>query len=132
MRIAVASRDGETVTGHIGKCASWIIFAISHVEQASEPTVTEIERITLPKQFIFHYYKDEQPHPLQNCVAVIGASAGESFKRKMQRRGIEAVMTSESDPAQAVLNYACDNVTPPKPRPIGELICKMRDAFSSD
>lgn len=129
MRIAVASRDGKTVAGHIGKCARWIIFEVTQSE-ADKPIVTELERITLPKALIFHYYKDDQPHPLKTCEAVIGASAGENFKRKMQQRGMDAIITAESDPEQAVLNYAQQANTPPKSRPIGELVCKVRDVFS--
>jgi len=129
MRIAVASRDGKTVTGHIGKCPHWIIFEVTQSD-TDEPVVTEVERITLPKALIFHYYKDEQPHPLKICHAVIGASAGENFKHKMQQRGMEAIMTAESDPKQAALDYVRHTITPPKPRPIGELVCKVRDVFS--
>ncbi|MEK7989927.1 MAG: hypothetical protein VSS52_002875 [Thiotrichaceae bacterium] len=107
MRIAVASRDGKTIKGHMGKYPHWIIFEVSISEQNPEPLVQELERITLEKQFTFHHYKDEQPHPLQSCVAVIGAGSGEGFKKKMEQRGIEAVIvTTELNPEQAVLDYA--------------------------
>lgn len=131
MRIAVASRDGRTVAGHIGKCPHWIVFDISIPEAAeAEPVVKELERITLPKELVFHHYKDDGPHPLGDCTAVIGASAGESFVNKMKRRGIEAVLTAEPDSATAVGDYLRNAVTPAKPRPIGGLICKIRDALS--
>ncbi len=130
VRIAVASRDGESVSGHIGKCAEWILFEGEWVAQG-EPTVRELQRIHLPKELVFHYYKEEGPHPLGDCVAVIGASAGDSFVAKMGRRGIEAILTAESDPAKAVADYLRHQVTPPKPRPIGRLICKLHDALSS-
>jgi len=131
VRIAVASRDGETVSGHIGKCPKWIIFEASPSEsEDADLDITEVERIELPKELIFHYYKDDRPHPLKGCVAVIGKSSGESFKEKMQKRGIDAVMTAEENPAKAAADYARNNVVPPKPRPIGELICKIHDAFS--
>ena len=129
MRIAVASRDGRTVAGHIGKCADWIVF---EVNEGAEPIVTEVGRVTLPKELVFHHFKDDGPHPLQECKAVIGASAGDSFVAKMQRRGIEAVLTAETDPVTAVADYVRHTLSPPKPRPIGGLICKIRDAFSSD
>jgi predicted Fe-Mo cluster-binding NifX family protein len=133
MYIAVASRDGKSVAGHIGKCADWIVFEVSRPEEAdAQPLVTEQARITLPKELVFHHYKDEQPHPLKECAAVIGASAGESFVTKMARRGMEVVLTAESDSATAVAAYARDKVLPPKPRPIGSLVCKIRDALSSD
>lgn len=131
MHIAVASRDGRSVSGHIGKCADWIVFEVTEGDSAdSDYTATEVERIHLPRELVFHHFKDEGPHPLMSCKAVIGASAGESFVNKMKKRGIEAVLTAEPNPAQAVVNYVRDNVTPPKPRPIGGLVCKIRDALS--
>ena len=133
MRIAVASRDGRSVAGHIGKCADWIVFEVGADESSSAaPVVREVARVSLPKELVFHHYKGDGPHPLQDCTAVIGASAGDSFVNKMQRRGIEAVLTAEPDPATAVADYVRDTLTPPKPRPIGGLICKIRDALSSD
>ncbi|PMR72825.1 NifB/NifX family molybdenum-iron cluster-binding protein [Billgrantia endophytica] len=131
MRIAAASRNGVTLAGHIGKCARWIVYEVTE-SPLGEPLVTEVERIDLPKELIFHHYKDRQPHPLGNCKAVIGASAGDSFIGKMRKRGIEAVLTAESDPATAVADYARDRLLPPKPRPIGSLICKVHDLLSSD
>jgi 2-polyprenyl-6-methoxyphenol hydroxylase-like FAD-dependent oxidoreductase len=130
--IAVASRDGTTVAGHIGKCRDWILFEVVPGNAEADPVVNELERIELAKALVFHHYKDDQPHPLADCAAVIGASAGESFVRKMARRGIEAILTAEPDPATAVQAWVEHNVTPPKPRPIGELFCKLRDAMSSD
>ena len=131
MRIAVASQDGKSVAGHIGKCADWVVFEVT-ADDASESdyVVAEVERIKLPKELLFHHYKDDGPHPLKSCRAVIGASAGESFVRRMDRRGIEAVLTAEPNPAQAVADYVRENVTPPRPRPIGGLVCKIRDALS--
>ena len=132
MHIAVASRDGKTVAGHIGKCADWILFEVTEDDSTeSDYLVTEMERIKLPKHFVFHHYKDDVPHPLQSCKVVIGASAGDGFVTKMKKRGIDAILTAESIPAQAVIDYVRDNVTPAKPRPIGGLVCKIRDAFSS-
>lgn len=133
MRIAVASRDGETVSGHIGKCAQWIVYEVtppSDAEGDGDVLIEEVERITLPKELIFHHYKDDRPHPLKTCSAVIGLSSGDNFKTKMQNRGIEPVMTAESDPQKAAVDYVRNTLLPPKPRPIGEIICKVHDAIS--
>jgi hypothetical protein len=130
MRIAVASRDGRTVAGHIGKCPEWIVYEAEAAPESEHPRVKEVARISLPKELVFHYFKDDVPHPLADCSAVIGASAGESFVAKMAQRGILAILTAEPDPTVAVANYVRQHVTPPKPRPIGDLICKIRDAFT--
>lgn len=133
MRIAVASRDGCSISGHIGKCADWIVFEVAlPAGLEAEPEVQEAERVSLPKELVFHHYKDDRPHPLQACEAVIGASAGDSFIEKMRRRGIEVVLTAEPDPATAVADYIHQTVTPARSRPIGSLICKLHDALSSD
>lgn len=131
MRIAVASRDGLTVAGHIGKCAEWIVYEVEVEAEGASPRIDEVSRVTLTKDLVFHHYKDG-PHPLGDCAAVIGASAGESFVAKMARRGIEAVLTAEPDPAKAVADFVAHKVIPPKPRPIGSLVCKIRDAISSE
>jgi predicted Fe-Mo cluster-binding NifX family protein len=132
IQIAVASRDGKTVAGHIGKCRNWIVFEVSQDAQDSTPVVHERERVSLSKELVFHHYKDDQPHPLRKCGVVIGASAGESFVRKMAQRGMDAVLTAETDPVAAARAYAQQRLAPPKPRPIGTLFCKLRDAISSE
>lgn len=132
MRIAVASRDGRTVAGHIGKCADWIVYEAAAAPAGEPPRVAEVARVSLPKELVFHHYEGDGPHPLGDCAAVIGASAGDSFVAKMARRGIEAVLTAEPDPLCAVQAYLVHRVTPPKPRPIGGLICKIRDALSGE
>jgi hypothetical protein len=131
MHIAVASRDGRTVAGHIGKCSEWIVFEAKAGPEGESPRVAEVARVSLPKELVFHHYTGDEPHPLADCAAVIGASAGESFVAKMAKRGIEAVLTAEPDPAKAVADFVAQRVIPPKPRPIGGLVCKIRDALSS-
>lgn len=132
MRIAVASRDGRTVAGHIGKCADWIVYEAEAGSPSEPARVAEVGRVALAKEFVFHHYQGDAPHPLAGCTAVIGASAGDSFVAKMAKRGIEAVLTAEPEPARAAADYVEHHVTPAKPRPIGGLICKLRDALSGE
>lgn len=129
IRFAVACRDGKSVAGHIGKCADWILFSADFASLGGIE-VTETGRITLSKHFVFHHYRDDLPHPLEDCRVVLGASAGDSFITKMRRRGFIVALTAESDPATAVADYLHQTLAPPKPRPIGSLICKIHDAFS--
>lgn len=131
MRIAAASRDGATLAGHIGKCDQWIVYDVTNTAEG-ESQIQEVERLRLPKELVFHYFRDDCPHPLADCVAVLGTSAGDNFIRKMQQRGIAAVLTAETDLQQAVTDYVHNQLSPPKPRPIGSLICKVHDLLSSD
>lgn len=110
------------MAGHIGKCAQWLLYS---ADEAG--AVSECGRIQLPKSMLFHHYKDQVPHPLSVCRAVIGASAGDSFVAKMRQRGFDVALTAEVDPATAVAEYLRHNLAPPKPRPIGSLVCKLKD-----
>lgn len=130
MRFAVASRNGTTGSGHIGQCADQIGFEVEADTTKMGPA--EVERVALPNTLVCHHYKHDRPHPLGNCEAVIGASAGDSFVHKLVKHGIEAVLTAESDPATTVADYVGQPLSPPKSRPIDELVCKLRDALSSD
>jgi len=125
MKIAVTSKGFEKVTGHAGQAKQWLLFEIP--DDGGEWQVSEV---TLSKADTFHHFKDDRPHPLDGISALIATSAGESFVRRMQKGGIDAVMTAESVPRKAVEDYLKEQLSPPKPRPIGELLCKLRDAFS--
>lgn len=98
IRIAVASRNGKSVAGHIGKCRDWLVFEVCQDAETTAPVVHEQERVSLPKEMVFHHYKDDQPHSLSTCSVVIGASAGESFVSRMAQRGMDAVLTAETAP----------------------------------
>ncbi len=126
MRVAVAvDHSYAAVVGHAGKCRRWLVFI---VEAGEDPVVAE--QVELPKDLVWHHYKDDRPHPLGDVAAVIAHSAGESFKKRMEGRGIQAAMTSEDDPARAAAAFGAESLPPPKPRPIGDLVCKVRDMFS--
>ena len=124
IKIAVCSKDFKRVSGHAGKAKNWLLFDIP------ESGDWQLSEISLTKSQVFHYFKDDEPHPLDGISSLIAISAGESFIRRMQTGGVDAVMTAEEDPRKAVQNYLAKQLSPPKPRPIGELFCKLRDAFS--
>jgi predicted Fe-Mo cluster-binding NifX family protein len=124
VKIAVCSKDFERVSGHAGQAKNWLLY---EVQEEGEWRVT---RVVLEKAQVFHHHKGEEPHPLGGISALIAISAGESFLKRMQKGGVDAVMTAESEPRKAVADYLANQLSPPKPRPIGELFCKVRDLFS--
>ena len=126
MKVAVTSKDFQQVTGHAGQAKKWLLFDLP---DGGEWIVSEV---TLSKAQTFHHFKDDAPHPLDGISALIAISAGESFINRMRKAGVDAVMTAETDPHKAVEDYLKRQLTPPKPRPIGELFCKLRDAFSEN
>lgn len=125
MRIAVASNDFRKVTGHAGRARKWLVFEVDDQGAIAEPS-----RVELPAEMVFHHFQDDAPHPLDGISALIAISAGEGFLKHMKKRGVEAVLTSETDPVEAVRAYISRHLPPPKPRPIGSLICKTIDIFS--
>ncbi|WP_448191305.1 NifB/NifX family molybdenum-iron cluster-binding protein [Azospirillum sp. sgz301742] len=125
MRVAVATRDYQTVTGHAGQARHWLVY-----DATPDRAPTLVSQVELTREQSFHHWRDNGPHPLDGIVAVIANSAGEGFLKRMEKRGIAAIMTGESEPAKAVADWFADTVTPPKPRPIGKLLCKVRDLFS--
>lgn len=125
MRIAVSSNDHRTVTGHAGRARKWLVFPVG-----ADGAVGQPERVEIPAEMVFHHFQDDRPHPLDGIAALITISAGEGFLKHMAKRGVEAVQTAEKDPAKAVADYLAEKLAPPKPRPIGELVCKTLDLFS--
>lgn len=126
MKIAVASSDFRSVSGHAGRAKRWLVFPIDETGTIATP-----ERIELPGEQVFHYVEENgQPHPLDGIQAVITLSAGEGFIKHMEKRGTIVALTAEKDAAKAVADYLAQTLSDPKPRPIGALICKTLDIFS--
>jgi len=138
MRIAVASHDGLTVEGDIGRWRKWIVFEIEAREEREERGRSTLKRLKpsrtliLPKAMVLHHYRDGQSHPLADCDAVIGAISSESVVRRMALRGVDAVATAETDLYKALSDYIKRQITPPQQRCIEALIFRVRAFFSAD
>ncbi|SEH37370.1 NifB/NifX family molybdenum-iron cluster-binding protein [Magnetospirillum fulvum] len=126
MKIAVAvdSRFSR-ISGHAGRARSWLVWECAGGAVSALPS-----RVVLDPRMVFHHHEDGQPHPLDGVDALLAISAGEGFVTKMMRRGLDVRLTAETDPAKAVSDYLADRLSPPRPRPIGELLCKALDMFS--
>jgi predicted Fe-Mo cluster-binding NifX family protein len=108
MKIGVSSQNFKTITGHAGKGRRFIVYDV-----AGDGTVTEEDRLDLPKTMSIHETLESSPHPLDELDVLITGSAGDGFLRKMHDRGVEVVMTSASDPLLAVMSFAAGEVLPP-------------------
>ena len=123
MKIAVAcTSDFSKTTGHAGRAKRWLVFEDGRVQSP--------QKVELQSDEVFHYFEGSEAHPLSGVDAIIAQSAGEGFLKNMKKRGVDAVMTAEENPAKAVEDYMARTLAPPKPRPIGELVCKVVDLFS--
>ncbi|MDQ0355948.1 putative Fe-Mo cluster-binding NifX family protein [Rhodoplanes tepidamans] len=110
MRIAVASQNFRTVTGHAGKTRRFLVFEI---ENGGPPR--EVERLDLPREMTIHAFRSDGPHPLDAVAAVIAGSAGPGFVDKMAARGVTAVATTEQDPVAAVVQFLAGTLPPAPP-----------------
>ena len=126
MKIAIAvTSDFAKVSGHAGRARRWLVF-----EAADPANIPAPHRIELEGEMVFHHFGDGGPHPLDGAEIILAASAGDGFLKHMDKRGIEVVLTGETDPAKAVADFLGDRLAAPKARPIGSLICKTLDLFS--
>ncbi|MFD2181526.1 NifB/NifX family molybdenum-iron cluster-binding protein [Rhodoplanes azumiensis] len=110
MRIAVASQNFRTVTGHAGKSRRFLVF---EAERGAPPR--EVARLDLPKELSIHEFACDGPHPLFAVDAVIAGSAGAGFVRRMAEHGVTAVATAEPDPATAVAGFLDGTLAPAGP-----------------
>jgi len=126
MKIAVAVTPSfNRVAGHAGRARRWLVF-----EADPQGRIVGEGRLLLPPEKVFHHHDRALPHPLDGVDAVIAGSAGDGFLGKMERRGIRAALTAETDPAKAATDLVTGRLKPPRARPIGALLCKTLDMFS--
>jgi len=108
MLIAVASQNFRTITGHAGMTRRFMVF---DAEPGGPPH--EVERLDLPKEQSIHEFRGDGAHPLDAVGVVIAGSAGAGFVSRMASRGIKAVVTSETDPMTAVVQYLAGTLAAP-------------------
>jgi predicted Fe-Mo cluster-binding NifX family protein len=97
MKIAVTSQNFRTITGHAGKARRFLVY---EVEAGAEPV--EVERIDLPMGMAFHDFKGDGAHPIDGVNGVITGSCGAGFAQRLAARGIQVLVTGETDPISAV------------------------------
>lgn len=99
MKIAVTSQNRKTVTQHAGRCRKFFIFTIANGQ------VLNKELLELPKEQSFRESPSQLPHPLDDIDILITGGAGEGLVTRLNRKGIECIVTEESDPERAVWLY---------------------------
>jgi predicted Fe-Mo cluster-binding NifX family protein len=122
MKIAIASKDFAEVSSHAGQTRHWLVYDSDHPETP--------ERITLEKDQLIHYFKDDGPHPLDGVELVIAASAGAGFVRHMAKRGAEVILTGEKNAQRALAAVLAGQVLADVRFDPTTLLCKVRDLFS--
>jgi predicted Fe-Mo cluster-binding NifX family protein len=128
MKIAIATKDWQTVTGHAGKAKCWLLYDLGAAPSREE--LPPPSRIELTQEQILHYFKDDGPHPLDGVEIVVAGSAGDGFVRHMKKRGAGVILTGETDPAEALRRILSGDPLPSQRFDIATTLCKLRDMFS--
>ncbi|WP_374342260.1 NifB/NifX family molybdenum-iron cluster-binding protein [Azonexus sp.] len=128
MKIAIATRDFSTVSGHAGQARQWLLYDLS--EHRAGRLLPAPRRVELDKDEVLHVFADDRPHPLDGIDIAVAASAGDGFVRHMKQRGCEVLLTGESDPALAITRILAGEALPDPRFDITTTLCKLRDLFS--
>jgi len=125
MRIAIATRDFQTVSGHAGQARDWLLYDCTPGQPVPDPT-----RVTLEKEQVFHHFKDDAPHPLDGVEIAVVGSAGDGFLRHLNQRGTQVLQTGETAPDAALAKVLGGEALPDTRFDITTTLCKLRDLFS--
>lgn len=96
MKIAVASQNRKSVTGHAGKCRNFWIYQIEGF------SVDGKSLLELPREQSFHESHHAPSHPLDDINVLICGGMGQGLRHRLLQKGIQALSTPETDPDRAV------------------------------
>lgn len=126
MKIALpTTSDFTEVAGHAGKCRRWLIYDCQPGAPLPPP-----QRVELAKEQVMHHFKDDGPHPLDGVEVIVAGSAGDGFRRHMQKRGAQVVLTAETVAETAVVKLLAGEALADPDWDPSLLLCRIRDLFS--
>ena len=99
MKIAVSSQNRKTNTGHAGKCRKFWIYEVD-AKKIVNKTLLE-----LALEQSFHESHGGGPHPLDEIKVLICGGAGQGLIRRLDGMGIQGLVTTETDPDSAVVDF---------------------------
>lgn len=98
MRVAITSQNFRSITGHAGKSRRFIVY-----ELVPGGAAKEVERLDLPMEMSLHeYHGDDHPLYTLGLDAIVTGGAGDGFRQRMARQGIDVLATSETDIASTL------------------------------
>ncbi|MGD8630551.1 MAG: NifB/NifX family molybdenum-iron cluster-binding protein [Gammaproteobacteria bacterium] len=110
MKIAVASQNRSEITGHTGRCRKFWIYDID-----TEGAIAGKELLELARSRSLHESSPHDAHPLEDVQVLISGGMGNGMQRRLAAMGIEAVITSQTDPDASVaawLDGTLENIPP--------------------
>lgn len=111
MKIAVASDDGKTITGHVGKCEMFLVFEVNNKE------ITNFEKrensFTMHKKGGHQYQHHNHEHQsngrhtgiiegLKDCNYLFCCSGGPGLIDDLNANGIQTIFTEELNAEDSV------------------------------
>ncbi len=72
--------------------------------------------LELPKEQAFHETSPHADHPLDDIDILISGGMGQGLMKRLERKGIESLVTTEDDPEIAVSLYLSGSLPSEKPR----------------
>lgn len=99
MKIAVTSQNRKTITEHAGRCRKFWIFTTHGSD------ILDKQLLELPKEQSFHASSNQAAHPLDEIDLLIVGDMGPGLSQRLARKGIQSLITKETDPDTAVNLY---------------------------
>ncbi|MFB2836088.1 NifB/NifX family molybdenum-iron cluster-binding protein [Floridanema evergladense] len=109
MKIALASQNKTTITQHAGHCQKFWIY------ETKESEIIDKKLLELSRETSFHNSSPHAPHPLDEVQVLIAGGMGRGLAQRLERKGIEAVITEETDLDKAVSAYLDGSLVRGKP-----------------
>ncbi|MFH0736720.1 MAG: NifB/NifX family molybdenum-iron cluster-binding protein [bacterium] len=115
MFIAVATDDYMSITGHVGRCNGFLVYAITNNEITGvaqrENQFTHHKLQTAIQSGHSHSEHHGHSHMglidgLKDCSCLIALAAGRPLVQELLSNGIDVVLTTLTDPQEAALLYA--------------------------
>jgi predicted Fe-Mo cluster-binding NifX family protein len=104
MKIAVSSQNQTQVTGHLGRCQKFWIYEVEGT------TIQDKQLLQITKDQSFHESSPKKPHPLDIVQVLISGGIGRGLARRLEAKGIQPLITAETDLDAAVLAYMTNNL----------------------
>lgn len=99
MKIAVSSQNQTDITAHLGHCQKFWLYDIDST------AVQHKQLLQLTKAQSFHESSPKESHPLDVAQVLISGSMGRGLAKRLESKGIQPIITSETDPDTAINAY---------------------------
>lgn len=106
MKFAIASDDYQSISGHAGHAARFLVF-----EAEAGQTPVEVARVDLTEDQTIHHFQGGA-HPLDGVNVLIAGSAGGCFVERMAARGIATVVAPGMSPTGAITAFLAGAIGP--------------------